>query len=167
MLLPKCQFDEERWPNAFFGWDFLDLYNRSGESLDDFTRAGGSPAPSLPRFYSIASSPIPGQENVALTIKVPSYELFKSKREGVCSRHLLRRDQIDFRFELFHHTPIAASRFKSPSGPSLWLTPNRGGLPFAGFWKKDGIKGLPGRIGFSLGNAIKRQISYMKRSGFF
>ena len=111
--------------------DFLVEFGHQPFQLSEFVAAL---PPLLPRFYSVASSPLLHPNEIHLTVTVSSYEHDGEKRYGVASHFLAHLAEVGT-------TPIpfyvqSASHFTLPQDHStsiIMIGPGTGVAPFRGF----------------------------------
>lgn len=103
-------------------------------------------SPLLPRFYSVASSPVFHPNEVHLTVAVTVYAMRDQQRYGVASRFLCHLAEVG-------HTPIPlyvqkAHHFSLPQAdhtPMIMVGPGTGVAPFRGFMQERFARGAKGK----------------------
>lgn len=123
--------------------DFLSEFGHRPFQLTDFIAAF---SPLLPRFYSIASSPLFHPNEIHLTVTISSYEHNGEKRYGVASHFLAHLAEIGKTPIPFYVQP--APHFTLPQDhalPIIMVGPGTGVAPFRGFLQERLHLNAPGK----------------------
>ncbi len=102
--------------------------------------------PLLPRFYSIASSPIVDQGEIHLTVALVRYEQNQAVRHGVCSHFLCNLAKIDHPEIPIYIQPTHSFTLPSDlSTPIIMVGPGTGIAPFRAFMREREARGATGK----------------------
>ncbi len=136
--------------------DDKEAVKRFAESHELWDALEGSPVglqplvdtlpPILPRFYSIASSPLVSPRKVELTIAGVRYEAGGHPRAGVCTEYLCKQVEIGERGVPVYIQPSATFRLPEDGAvPIIMVGPGTGVAPFRAFMQEREARGATGR----------------------
>jgi len=109
--------------------------------------------PLRPRYYSISSSPLHDARRCSITVAVVAGEARSGRGafEGVCSNHLLRREEGSLVQAFVKDTHSAFRLPDDPTTPLIMIGPGTGLAPFRGFLQERAALRAQGRpIGAAL-----------------
>ncbi len=116
-------------------WDFLEEHQHSKrltpQELCDLL------GPMLPRFYSVASSPVVHPNEAHLTVAITEFETRGHKRLGVCSHYLARLAPLHESIVPVYLQP--SKEFTLPADdtvPLIMIGPGTGVAPYRGFMQE-------------------------------
>ena len=105
-----------------------------GSSHLDFNAFYYALAPLLPRYYSIASSPMMTSKRADLTVALVSHDILGETRYGLCSHFLAERAPIHTRSIKVSVQSAAHFRLpKAKEAPLIMIGPGTGVAPFRAF----------------------------------
>ena len=109
-----------------------------------------------PRLYSIASSPLTADDEIALTVKLEQHENDTGRRTGVASGHLLGRARAGDQLPVYIE---ANERFRLPADgerPIIMIGPGTGVAPFRAFVEHRRAQGASGPSWLFFGEQHRR-----------
>ena len=144
-------------------WDLLERFpsvSFSAQELADLLM------PLLPRFYSIASSPLAAPCEIHLTVAHLKYYTNEEEREGVCTDYLCEQAPLGSTIPLYiqpsHHFALP----QDGQTPLIMVGPGTGVAPFRAFMQERELSGADGeKIGCFLGKEPGPTNFFMKRNG--
>jgi sulfite reductase (NADPH) flavoprotein alpha-component len=100
--------------------------------------------PLLPRFYSIASSPVCHPHEIHLTLAITELSLGGVNYPGVCSHYLAEQLQLGDQFEVTLKSVDHFTLPNDPNVPIIMVGPGTGIAPYRGFMQERHATDAPG-----------------------
>jgi len=134
-------------------WDLLEEYPTALLSL---TQLGELLQPLLPRFYSIASSPVVFPDQIHLTVAYLQYETNQIVRKGVCTHYLCHlapkgQNVVPIYIQPNHGFTLPVNS----EVPIIMIGPGTGIAPFRAFMQERMAKGGTGKNWLFFGERTK------------
>lgn len=115
-------------------WDFLKELDSFNAPIEDCAPLF---SPMLPRFYSIASSPLSNPNRIDLLIAYIKYTTNQHLRHGVASHYLCEMAPLNsFEIPLYVHPAKNFTLPEDSSKPIIMIGPGTGVAPFRGFMQE-------------------------------
>lgn len=109
-----------------------------------------------PRLYSIASSPLVADDEIALTVKLESTEGHHGRRVGVASGQLLERARPGQRLPIYIQPNEGFRLPADPDRPIIMIGPGTGVAPFRAFIEHRRAQGATGNSWLFFGERHRR-----------
>lgn len=115
---------------SFEMWDLLEELKPNYIPAQEFCN---KLLPQMPRFYSIASSPLVHPNEIHLTVAEVSYTTRGHPRQGIASRYLCRNSKLGDSIPLYIQPSHGFTLPLDPQIPILLIGPGTGVAPFRAF----------------------------------
>lgn len=114
-------------------WDFLEAHPEVSFSAQEVVNLL---MPLMPRFYSIASSPLVHPNEIHLTLVHTKYETRSLERVGVCTEYLCKTIEVGSEIELYVHPSHNFFLTENKEQSIIMIGPGTGVAPFRAFMQE-------------------------------